>query len=324
MQAAGAASDRALLSLHVGHWAYLQSHRSEYRAASATAEEGLRLALQEGDAYDYMACQFHRAWALLHLGEWAETHRVIRDGLQMAEQNGHALWARAFTFHMAWLHAEAGDFESARALCESALQSGREGQLGRLLGSIVLGIAQLGLGDRKAALRAFEDVTGRVDRGPVQMDWILQMPLRAGLSAYWLGGGEFGRAREEAEELCRLAATAGERTYLALGQRALAEAALGERDGVASGRGIAEALRAIAGRETPLAEWKVYATAARHEEAHGQPATADEYWARSAAALERLTASLGEEVALVRSFLATPAVQAVRHRVGVPDSHAGS
>ena len=80
----GASGERGSLSLHVGRYAYLQSHRSEYRAACRTAEEALRLAVEVSDAYHYMACQFHRAWALLHLGEWGETApsppRRARDG----------------------------------------------------------------------------------------------------------------------------------------------------------------------------------------------------------------------------------------------------
>ena len=92
--------ERRHLSLHVGRYAHLQSHRSEYRAACRTAEEGLRLAVEVSDAYHYMAAQFHRAWALLHLGEWGELRRVLRDGLEMAERNGHDLWARTFRFQI--------------------------------------------------------------------------------------------------------------------------------------------------------------------------------------------------------------------------------
>jgi len=61
---------------------------------------------------------------------------------------------------------------------------------------------------------------------------------------------------------------AGERTYLALGRRVLAEAALAERDGATADRELSDALDAIAEHEAPLAEWKVRATAARSEEAH--------------------------------------------------------
>ena len=161
------------------------------------------------DAYHYMTAQFYRAWALLHLGQWGELRRVLRDGLEMAERNGHHLWARAFRFHTAWLLTHAGDFARARALCERERQPGEEVQLGENLGSIVLGFANLGLSRFPEALRAFKEVTGRLESGPVLMDWILNMPLRLGLGEYWLARRQFGRAREEMEELCRLAAAPG-------------------------------------------------------------------------------------------------------------------
>jgi hypothetical protein len=276
---------------------------------------GLRLALEVGDAYHHMTCQFHRAWALLHLGEWGAMRRILSDGLAMAEQNGHHLWARVFRFQTAWLFVHACDFERARDLCQQELKPVREGQLGERLGLIVLGCAQLGAKRYAAAQRAtFEDVTERMDGRPVLMDWILQMPLRLGLAENWPARRALGRAREQAAELCRLAEMAGERTYLALGRRVLAEAALAERDGATAERELAHALDAIAGREAPLAEWKVCATAARREEAHGRQPRAQAYWARSVAVLDRLAASLAEDAELHRTFLAHPSVQAVRRR----------
>ena len=195
IEVARRAGERDRLSLHVGHYAYLLSHRSEYRTAARTGEEGLELALDVGDAYHYMTCQFHRAWALLHLGEWGEMRRVLYDGLQMAERNGHDLWARAFRVQTAWLFIYACDFERALALCQRELEPGRPRQLGELGGSIVLGFAQLGAKRYAAALRAFEEVTGRTDGRSALMDWILQMPLRLGLGEYWLARRGWGRAR---------------------------------------------------------------------------------------------------------------------------------
>jgi hypothetical protein len=144
------------------------------------------------------------------------------------------------------------------------------------------------------------------------------MPLRLGLGERWLARREFGRAREQMEELCRLAAPAGERTYLALGRRALAEAALAERDAPTAERELSKALRALDGCEAPLAEWRVCETAARAEQERGRRARADAYWARSAAVLDQLAASLKEDADLQRSFSAHPAVQAVRRNARVP------
>jgi tetratricopeptide (TPR) repeat protein len=324
--------ERRHLSLHVGRYAYLQSHRSEYRAACRTAEEGLRLAVEVSDAYHYMAAQFHRAWALLHLGEWGELHRVLRDGLEMAERNGHDLWAQTFRFQMAWLLTHVGDFARARALCERERQPGGEAQLGAFLGSIALGFAELGSGRYAAALRAFEEVTGPPQKGRLAlMDWILHMPVRLGLGQYWLARRQFGRAREQMQELCRLAAAPAERTYLALGHRGLAEATLAEGDRAKAEREVAEALGVLDNR-APLAEWRVCATAARSDSA--RPA------AESGGLLSRARAWIGWRPPLkddgdpYRSFLAKPEVEAVRRnakltadtappRTGAPSGRVG-
>jgi hypothetical protein len=71
---------------------------------------------------------------------------------------------------------------------------------------------------------------------------------------------------------------------------------------------------AIAEHETPPAEWRVCATAARSEEAHGRQPRAQAYWAKSVAVLDRLAASLADDAELHRTFLTHPSVQAVRRR----------
>ena len=307
------AGARRLLSLHVGRYAHLRSYQADYRAACRTAEEGLRLALEVSDAYHYMTCQFHRAWALLHLGEWRELRVVLRDGWEMAERNGHRRWARGFRYQAAWLLTHVGNFASARALCEQERPPGEEIQVDRLLGAIVLGFAHLGLRRYAAALRAFQEVTAQ----SALMRSILQMPLRLGFGHYWLARRQFGRAREQLQELCRVAATSGERTYLALGRQALAEAALAQRDLPAAERELSEALHVVHGYEVPLAEWKVCATAARAELARGRSVKAAAYWTRSAASLDRLAASLKDDADLHRSFLSQAPVQMVRRKAGL-------
>jgi tetratricopeptide (TPR) repeat protein len=239
----------------------------------------------------------------------------------MAEKNGHDLWARAFRFQTAWLFTHVGDFARARALCERERQPGAEVQLGEFLGSIVLGFAELGSSRYAAALRAFEEVTGQPEKDRLAlMDWVLNMPVRLGLGQYWLARRQFGRAREQLRELCRLAATSGERTYLALGRQGLAEAALAQRDLPAAEHELSEALQAVHGYEVPLAEWRVCATAARTELARGRRVKAAAYWTRSAAVLDRLAASLKDDTDLHRSFLAQAAVQTVRRKAGFTES----
>jgi hypothetical protein len=148
------------------------------------------------------------------------------------------------------------------------------------------------------------------------MDWILQMPLRLGLAECGLAQRDRDRSRDHLEELCRLAATSGERTYLGLGRQALAAMALAAGDVHGATSQLSEALQAIDGYEVPLAEWRIYATAARLELARGHPQKAGDYWARSARVIDGLATSLEEESDLQRSFLAEPAVQEIRRHAG--------
>ena len=85
------AHTRGLLSMHVARRLYFQYARSDYQAVCRTAEEGLPLALDAGQHFDYLYCQYYRAQALLHLGRWGDMLHTLRDGLHMAERNGHHL-----------------------------------------------------------------------------------------------------------------------------------------------------------------------------------------------------------------------------------------
>ena len=98
----------------------------------------------------------------------------------------------------------------------------------RVLSLILLGTARMAQGRRNVAFRCFSEVAARLDRERILMDWILRLPLHDGLSRYWLAQGELIRARREAEALRELAAPPGERTYLALAQRTLAEIAMAD------------------------------------------------------------------------------------------------
>jgi hypothetical protein len=130
------------------------------------------------------------------------------------------------------------------------------------------------------------------------------MPLHLGLSEYWLAQGAFERARQEARHLCVLAMQPGERTYLALGKRALAAIALAEQEWEQAEAELSQALAVLEGAEAPLAAWRVYATGAQLSEQRGRSTEALRYWTRSAAVLTQLADSLGNVPELRQSLLA--------------------
>jgi tetratricopeptide (TPR) repeat protein len=182
--AARQANERGLLSLHVARSCYFQYARSDYQAVCRTAEEGLLLALDAGQHFDYLYCQYYRAQALLHLGQWGDMLHTLRDGLHMAERNGHHLARQLLQLAMVGLHEEAGDFASARSLCEHVLAQARETQhtTGYFFSLLLLGCAHHGLGQAEHAWHCFHTILQQLERDPDALEWIFQMPLRHALS----------------------------------------------------------------------------------------------------------------------------------------------
>jgi len=298
--------ERGLLSLHVARSCYFQYARSDYQAVCRTAEEGLALALDAGQPFDYLYCQYYRAQALLHLGQWGDMLHTIQDGLHMAERNGHHLARQLLQLAMVWLHEQAGDFASARALCGHVLAQAQTTQhtTGYFFSLLLLGCAHHGLGQAKCAWHCFNAILQQLEHDPDVLEWIFQMPLRHALSEYWLSQAALEPARQEAKRLCALAVQPGERTYLALGKHALAKIALAEQQWEQAEAELSQALAVLEGAEAPLAAWRVYATAAQFYERRGCSMQARRYWTRSAAVRTRLADSLGNARELRQSLLA--------------------
>ncbi len=316
VEAAREAEDRALLGLHLSRFSYVQSLRSDYCSAGLTAEEALPLALELGNAFDYLLSQFFWAWALLHAGRWGDMLRVVTEGIEMAEKNGHRLWAGLFRMEMAWLREQTFDFETAKELCEHGIELALEARhdYSLLISRTLLALARLGSGDRQAASESFNEILSWLDRERVLMDWIWQIPLRLGLSEYLMMEGRFAEARAEALLARQSAARPGERTYTAMACRAMAEISLAEGDAARAEAEAIEAISAIGTCDAPIAEWRVFATAAKALEAQGRKSEAGPKWAQSAEVVRRLAASLNESDKLRRSFLGHPSVQMIIER----------
>lgn len=307
--AARGAGDRRLLGLHLVRHAYFRCLQSAYDDGCAAATEAMRFALDAGDGFDYMLCQFFLAWGLLHAGRWGEMRTVLERGIRMAENNGHQLWATLFRLELAWLHGQAFDFERARQLCEVSLQQARRAENGhaRMIGEVFLAHAQGGLGRDGAARHSFEEAGRPAERRTVLMDRSWQMPLGVCAGEYWLGQGDTERARLEAECVRAVAARSGERTYVGLSHALLARIAMRAGDTAGADAAFATAVEAIAGVRSPVAIWKVQSAGAILAAARG--IDAGPFRSRAAAALRQLATSLDNAPDLRAALLGAPAVR---------------
>jgi len=199
------------------------------------------------------------------------------------------------------LHMQAFDFRSAREIAAKTLPNAREG-FPRLITLVALGEGLLGLGEYDRALQCFEEVTQSSEQGRFRLDWIFHLPLYRARGELWLRRREFARARQDALYLCELAAQPGQRTYMALGRRVLAEIAMAENNDEEAESQIERARAALENVEAPLAEWRVFATSAELDRRLAHPKRAAEYQARAVSALRRIAASMGEDEPLRRSL----------------------
>jgi tetratricopeptide (TPR) repeat protein len=253
----------------------------------------LHIALELGDSYLYISCQYFKALALLHLGEWGTALSLIRDGTLLAETNGHGTARTVLRMVQARLSAQGFDFAGARELAQETLVRAREG-FPRFITLIALGEAHLGLDELERAADCFEEVVDRSEAGPFRLDWIFHLPLYRGLSELWLRRGELDRARDYAMRLCELAAKPGQCTYLALGRRQMAAVALAQDNLPEAETQVGLALETMNAAEAPLAAWPVFTLAGEIADRRGMPQEALSHRARARASLERLAASMPE------------------------------
>jgi tetratricopeptide (TPR) repeat protein len=277
-------------------------------AACRSTEEGQQVALEIGDAFDFMICQFFQAWALLRLGQWDKLLPLLASAIQMAEKNGHQSWAMLFQLELAWGYQQMFCFELALKLCQEGFQKAQELQLGygQLLSSVLLGFSHLGLHKADSAIECFEIIRARLDHEQLLMDWIWEIPLHLGLSRCWLLRNDLCRARWEAEQAFQIAVLPGERIWMAGAQNLLIEISLAESNNLQAQQDLSRALEILEGTDLPLAAWRVYISAAKLFEHQDQMPEATEYWTRSASVLKRMAGRLSEYPDLRDTFLASP------------------
>ncbi|HMG36469.1 MAG TPA: AAA family ATPase [Blastocatellia bacterium] len=316
-QAVGAArkaGEQEMLGLHLARHSFFQSLKSDYASAVEAAQEGARVALELSDAHSYLLSRFYQAWALLHLGQWGEMRRILDHGLEMAERNEHRRWEVLFRLELGWLHEQAFDFSGARQLCEKGVEQAL--RIGHTytesLGLVLLGMAQIGLKEYDAAFISLQAVEERLDRGRMLMDWVLRMLLHYARGRYWLARRNHQPARVEAERLCEIASSPGERTYLAFGYLMVSEIEASDENWPAAESAIGKALSVLERGGAPLAEWRVYAAASALYERLGRPSDAVEFENRSAAGLNEIAESLEKKDALRASLLRQYAVGGIQ------------
>ncbi|WP_133718518.1 AAA family ATPase [Methylocaldum gracile] len=306
-EVARSAQDAMPLALYCTLQTVMDLDQADYPGALRSAQEVLRLGSAMGDGFNYMSGQYYSAWALLHLGRWGEVRRIQAAGLTAAEQNDSPMPRSLFHLVAAALSLEALDYRSALTLCRSATPRPSDAYAVPLF-VLLRSRAHLALGRYHEAICCLEYLAQMTEAGEL-LSLRNRMMLRESLGEYWLAMGKPAQAYTEAERLLELAATPGDRHFLALGHRLLARIAIAEQDRNEAECQLSQALAVIEGAVVPLAAWRVYFTAAELNEGQERTAEASVYWNRGAAVVRALADSLEETDPLRRSLLTALPVQ---------------
>lgn len=294
-----------LLAGHLGMHAYFANMQGDYAAAAAAGAEGATLADRTGDSFMRATCQYQQCWALLHAGDWGALLNTLHAALRVAERSDHPLWALVFKLTLAWWATHTGDYDFAAAGASEGLRAARAAghQHGTVLALLASGWAELGRGDAAAAQKEFAAVADVAAGEAAAVEWILHQPLHLGFSACALAVGDIARADTEAQHVCALAAQPGERTYLALGHRARAQAALAQTRWDDAESALSAARAVVEPGGAPLAEWQVWDSAATLAAARKREADAVDYRARCSRVRDQLATALDTVEADVASAL---------------------
>ncbi len=313
--------DHARLAVALASDALVAILRSQYSEAIGKAREAQELCLESGDAHYHLSTQFFEGMALLYLGHWGVLEERAHVGFQLATRNGHWLGKQLFQVLLAWLHQEARAFPQAGKICDTILAEAPGAGLQHLLVRMLLAGVHVGQGRHDIALSCMSEIQRAVKERCLHLAWFEHIFFRYWLAECRLARGEYELASREAVVACELAATCGERMWLALGHRLHALILIATGRMRAAGEALSRAVQIIDDVETPLAAWRVFAAMANWLDRCGNAAEAIIHWRSSAAVIERLAGSLAETHPLRSSFLNAPEVNAILIRANAcPDS----
>ena len=222
VRAARKAGDDEKLRAHLSRSAFFHALSADYEEAVQRAREARELALREGESFDYVLSEFFHAWALLHSERWEELRPVLEEAKETARRNGHELWSALFLILEAWMHVETGDADGAIQRAERAVETARA--LGHgfslHLGATLHGRALLAAGRIAEASEVLVEEAACSER--FLMDSIRLLPLRDAQARCAMAQNDAEAARTHAEDLLRIAADFGERSYVARAEEYLA------------------------------------------------------------------------------------------------------
>jgi DNA-binding winged helix-turn-helix (wHTH) protein/tetratricopeptide (TPR) repeat protein len=252
--------------------------------------------------------------SLLLLGKLGEALRGFDDGIALFSRNNNRYAVATLRLHRAWLLHHCGDYagvisecreaSSSRSVPDSSTNSAELPIAEQRLATLLAGLANAALGRSDEAWQELSELARSTDDQPVIFSWYWRLPLERGRAMASLALGQIENARACADLVVQLASQTQERTWQSLAWETSAQVALREGHVEMAVRHIEEALRIAEQFEVPLADWRVFGTAAHIYAASGRLSDARKYSRKEIKRRTDLTESLPNESYLRSTFSA--------------------
>ncbi|NMM02735.1 AAA family ATPase [Paraburkholderia sp. RP-4-7] len=255
-------------------------------------------------------------WAQLFLGELGQSMESFEQGMASFRENGDYFAARTLEVYRGWLLVHTMDYESVIEMYERFVPAANpaaravEADPGPLLPVqhraclVLAGLAYIGLEDGVRAASLFAEARRQMDATPIMFDWYWRLSIEWGEAEAAMMAGDHRTSRLHAQAFLKLALATEDRTWQALAWELVAREALESGDPVIALDRINSAFAVTEGFETPLADWRLYRTAAAIHEARGNAEQADVQQRRFTSTLDRLSNSLPRGTQIGRRLLA--------------------
>jgi DNA-binding SARP family transcriptional activator len=304
----------------MGWLGLLWQWQGEHDRATPAIEASLQLGRELNNPFLTGRSRFASSMSLGNRGRYEEALTALHEALRLSEEAGDRYFFPRHLNTVGWIYSELGDLRQAEDWNRRSIAVAREtGWLEAEANALVnMGMDALSQGDQTRAREAFEQATALIDRDE-WFTWRYRIRLLIGLAELALAGGHLEKALALANQARTLAEPTASRkhvgrSWLITGRAMLAAGARAEQVLPYLERARSLALTI----ENPPLAWTSGAALAGLHASMGHQVEADECWAASQAAVQRVAATIGDP-ALRRSFLGLPSVQSVIAAVPLVD-----
>ncbi|MCI4680784.1 AAA family ATPase [Rhodoblastus acidophilus] len=266
---------------------------SDYTACCDATIKGRELTRMVGDVYLFVIFNTVEAFARLYLGEWGKVRQMAGSALAISKRNVNVQASVLCRLTIAWLHCEAQEFECAAKQVEETLNPAVEANpFNFFIGRVLLAKIYLGQGNLPLARQQLEVLERKIEFDGVAMESTVIQHYFLSRCDYWFESGNMEQAQKEAARLQEITATAPDRQFLSYAHEAMARIAMVRGDSRAAASHLRQAISIVRNARLPLAAWRIYATAARFFESHGDAGRAARFRKRSEEIVNSLANSL--------------------------------